>query len=65
MFPNYITSLVCFRRNNYSTRSSIVIKLEVPGVHSEHGKSAFSYYDPWLWNDFPNNTPEAIPSSYI
>ncbi len=42
MLPNYITGLLCLRRNNYSTRSSIGIKLELPGVHSEHGKSAFS-----------------------
>ncbi len=38
----------------------------MPGVHSEHGKSAFSYYAHWLWNDFQNNTPlEAIPPLYI
>lgn len=52
LLPNYITSLLCLRRKNYSTRSSSGIKLEVPRIHSEHGKSAFSYYASWLWNEF-------------
>ncbi len=62
MLPKYIPSLLYLRRNNYLTRSSIEIQLEVPGVRSEHGKLALSYYAPWLRNDFQINTPlEAIP----
>ncbi len=53
MLPNYY---------NYSTRSSNGIKLVVPRVHSEHGKSSFSYYAPRLWNEFQATTPlETIP----
>ncbi len=48
MLPKYIPSLLCLRRNNYLTRSSIEIQLEVPGVCSEHGKPALSYYASWL-----------------
>jgi len=63
MLPNYITSRLCLRRKNYSTRSSGGIKLEVPRIHSEHGKSAFSYYASWLWNEFQAIIPlETIPS---
>ncbi len=62
MLPNYITSLLCLCGKNYSTRSSNGIKLVVPRVHSEHGKSSFSYYAPWLWNEFQATTPlETIP----
>ncbi len=42
MLPNYITSLLCLCGKNYSTRLSNGIKLVVPRVHSEHGKSSFS-----------------------
>lgn len=63
MLPNYITRLLCLYKKNYSTRSSIGIKLEVPKIHSEHGKSAFSYFAPWLWNEFQINAQlERIPS---
>lgn len=63
MLTNYITSLLCLHRKNYSTKSSSGIKLEVPRIHSEHGKSAFSYYASWLWNEFQAIIPlETIPS---
>ncbi len=53
---------LCLCGKNYSTRSSNGIKLVVPRVHSEHGKSSFSYYAPCLWNEFLSNTPlETIP----
>ncbi len=62
MLPNYITSLLCLCGKNYSTRSSNGIKLVVPRVYSKHGKSCFSYYAPWLWNELQSNTPlETIP----
>ncbi len=38
--------LLCLCGNNCITRSSNGIKLVVPRVHSEHGKSSFSYYAP-------------------
>jgi len=61
MLPNYITSLLCISRKNYNTWSSNGIKLVVPKVHSEHGKSSFSYYAPWLWNEFQAFSLETIP----
>lgn len=63
MLPNDITSLLCLCKRNYSTRSPIGIKLEVPWVHSEHGKLSFSYCAPWLWNELKVITPlETVPS---
>ncbi len=62
MLPNYITSLLCLCGKNYSTRSSNGIKLVVPRLYSKQGKSCFSYYAPWLWNELQSNTPlETIP----
>lgn len=36
--------------SNYSTRSTNQILLNVPRVHSELGKTTFSFYEPWAWN---------------
>lgn len=48
----YISSLISYYYNKYIfTRSSTAIHLNVPRVYSEHVKSAFSFYAPWLWNN--------------
>ncbi len=55
MLPNYITSILWLCGKSYSTRSSNGIKLV-------YLRASFSYYAPWLWNEFQSNTPlETIP----
>ena len=58
-----LTSPASYPSRNYSTRSTNRILLNVPRVHSELGKTAFSFYAPWAWNELQNTiTLETLPS---
>ncbi len=49
--------------SKYSTRSTSRILLNVPRVDSELGKTTFSFYPPWAWNELQNTiTLEVFPS---
>jgi len=52
--PSYISNLLIYHTNTYQTRSGSHLRLKVPSVLSEFGKSAFSFYAPWSWNDLQN-----------
>jgi hypothetical protein len=52
--PSYISNLLIYYTNTYQTRSSSRLRLKVPRVLSEFGKSAFSFYAPWTWNELQN-----------
>lgn len=48
--PPYFSSLLEWRSGSYSTRSSGLMFLKDPFVHSELGESAFSFDAPNSWN---------------
>ena len=52
--PFYISNLLIYYTNNYRNRSGSHIRLKVPRVLSEFGKSVFFFYAPWAWNDLQN-----------
>lgn len=64
--PTYICSLLSFYTCNYRTRSSAKLLLHVPRVHSELGKTAFSFFAPSLWNEMQSIIMlETLPSVNI
>ena len=53
--PLYLSSLLTHVNNNYCTRSQSHIRLCIPRVRTEQGKTAFSYYAPDKWNKFQDS----------
>ncbi|XDV16949.1 hypothetical protein PO909_016432 [Leuciscus waleckii] len=51
--PQYIADMLTEYKPNRSLRSLGSYQLEIPRVHSKHGKSAFSYYASRSWNQLP------------
>ena len=50
--PEYLSSLLKFKKTDYSTRSEDNLELEVPKVGS-YGNKAFCCAGPKLWNAIP------------
>ena len=48
--PLYLSSLLNHVDSNYCTRSQSHIRLSIPRVRTEQGKTAFSFYAPDKWN---------------
>lgn len=53
--PSYLSLLISRNSINYQTRSQSYIRLFVPRVRTEQGKTAFSFYAPSKWNLLQNN----------
>lgn len=49
--PNYLTSLLSFKSSNYRTRSSNYLTLDIPFTRTNVGRTGFSYYAPFKWNE--------------
>ncbi len=49
--PTYLCTLLCLCSGNYQLRSSKCLLSNIPRVCTELGKTAFSYYAPWAWNN--------------
>ncbi len=47
----YLCTLLCLCSGNYQLRSSKCLLFNIPRVCTELGKTAFSYYAPWAWNN--------------
>lgn len=48
--PNYLSSLLTVNNLNYRTRLQSHLRLSVPRVNTELGKTAFRFYAPDKWN---------------
>ena len=48
--PGYLNHLFNRITSSYNLRSQNLVLFNVPRASTEFGKSAFSYYAPWSWN---------------
>lgn len=52
--PIYLSSLLNVKHGNHSLRSLDVLRLTVPRVRTEFGKTAFRFSAPSTWNKLQN-----------
>ena len=57
--PRYIDDLLHHYEASRSLRSSGSGLLSVPRITTKHGKAAFSYYAPTIWNKLPKSCTSA------
>ncbi len=61
--PQYISSLLTYCTNIYNTRLTDKLLLKMPIFHTEIGRSAFSNYAPYVWNELQGILHmESVPS---
>lgn len=61
--PQYISNLLSYHTSIHCTRSTNKMLLITPSIRTELGKTSFSYYASYAWNDLQNTLHlETLPS---